>query len=184
MSKYTGRKDAPASKRLDIERLAAGLGRLEQGNAGIAGRAADIASKITRAEKEIMSRSTDRFLGRANNLYEEKKFVGGDYVNELQGRGRPDPYNMPLPEPRGTTDIYERLGKYEGVGRLNKFDVGGADLYSKYDIPSPSKNLDFMKKELELKALQNDYAAREKGYPSDLSLYRNQKTSDRFGGGL
>lgn len=46
------------------------------------GRAGEISSKITRTRKEIISRSTDRFLRKGTGVYEERKLGGMDYGNE------------------------------------------------------------------------------------------------------
>lgn len=132
---------------MDIDRYAAGLGRVEPGSGVGAGRGVDISSKITRTEKEIMSRSTDRFLGKGTGVYEERKLGGMDYGNEYQGRGRTDSYNLPVSEHRGGMDIYERLAKYEVGGRMDKYDIGGTDPYSKYSEHTPAyQNLDYMRK--------------------------------------
>ena len=104
------------SKRLDIERLTGGAGKYEGITAGVGagGRGGEIGGigKIGRTEKEIMSRSTDKFLGKGG--YEGGRY-GGEYAGEyqgVQGRGRVDSYNIPSVTEHRAMDVYDRYSKY------------------------------------------------------------------------
>ena len=71
---------------------------------------------------------------------------------------------MPVAEHKRESDIYERLAKYDVGGRFGKVDRSVSDIYNKYSEPTMlgSKNLDYARKEFEIKGFQNDFGVRDK----------------------
>ena len=120
------RNPADIHKRMDLEME---LKRIRE----------DGRDRINRNEKDLMSRSTDRFLQKGNSVFGEKS-IGLDYLAELRGAQGPNYGISQGAYPVQHTGDYsgykrpvldktkERLDRYEQMGRL-----GAADR-SMYDV--------------------------------------------------